>query len=46
VAEERVDFGYDTLGRPTAFHSYSDLSATNVVAATTFAYDQTSRLTT
>jgi len=45
VAEKRVDFAYDAFGRYSAITRYADLAATQLVAGTTFTYDDAGRLT-
>ena len=45
VAAKRVDFTYNTGGMFTGIKRYNDLAGTQVVANTTFTYDQLARLT-
>ena len=45
VAEKRVDFTYNTGGMFTGVKRYNDLAGTQIVANTTYTYDQLARLT-
>jgi RHS repeat-associated protein len=45
LATKRVDFAYNGLGQFTTIDRYQNTGGTNIVAQTTFAYDDDSRLT-
>ena len=45
TAAKRVDFAYDAASQPTAISRFTDLSATQAVAASSFTYDTAGRLT-
>jgi hypothetical protein len=45
VATKRVDFAYNGLGQFTTIDRYQNTGGSNIVAQTTFAYDDDSRLT-
>ena len=45
VAAKRVDFTYNTGGLFTGVKRYNDLAGTQIVANTTYTYDQLARLT-
>jgi YD repeat-containing protein len=45
VASKQVNFTYNADGQTTALSRYSDLSGTNLVASSTWGYDQNNRLT-
>jgi len=44
VAEKRVDFSYDAAGQLTALARYADLAGTQLVAESSYSYDQAGRL--
>ncbi len=46
VQDKRVDFAYNQLGQYAAINRYNSLAATNLVANSTFAYDNLNRVTT
>ena len=45
VADKRVDFAYDAIGQHISTTRYSDLQGTNLVADSSYTYDDANRLT-
>ena len=44
VSDKRVDFAYNELGQMASVRRYGDLAASNLVAATSYGYDELNRV--